>query len=81
MLSINQTKPRQCREARLLSPDSSLGDLSACAEDDVTHRLRILAVVSRPVLGQPLLLLVKGARLQDHLLQLKGGVAVEATFL
>jgi len=46
-----------------------------------THGLRVLAVVTGPVLGQPLLLLVQGTRLQDHLLQLKGGVTVEAAFL
>lgn len=63
-------------------PCSHLCDLLAvCRGRRFTHRLRILAVVSRPVLGQPLLLLVKGTRLQDHLLQLEGGVAVEATLL
>lgn len=46
-----------------------------------THRLRVFAVVSGAVLGQSLLLLVQRPRLQDHLLQLEGGVAVQTTFL
>lgn len=46
-----------------------------------THRLRVFAVVSGSILGQPLLLLVERPRLQDHLLQLEGGVAVQTTFL
>lgn len=52
-----------------------------CAEHRVTYRLWILAVVSWSVLCQPLFLLVKRTWLQDHLLQLEGGVAVQATFL
>lgn len=53
-------------------------------EDSVphTHRLgAVSAAVPRLILGQPLLLLVQGPRLQDHFLQLKGGVAVQAAFL
>lgn len=48
----------------------------------VPHRLRAVpAAVPGPVLGQPLLLLVQGPGLQDHLLQLEGGVTVKAAFL
>lgn len=47
-----------------------------------THGLRaVLAVVPRFVLRQPLLLLVQRPGLQDHLLQLEGGVAVQAALL
>lgn len=47
-----------------------------------THRLgTISAAVPRLIFGQPLFLLVQRPRLQDHLLQLKGGITVQAAFL
>lgn len=47
-----------------------------------THRwAAVPAAVPGPALGQTLLLLVQRPRLQDHLLQLEGGVAVQAAFL
>ena len=47
-----------------------------------THGLgAVPAAVPGPGLGQPFLLLVQGPGLQDHLLQLEGGVAVQAAFL
>ena len=45
------------------------------------RRAAVPAAIPGPALGQTLLLLVQRPRLQDHLLQLEGGIAVQAAFL
>jgi hypothetical protein len=66
--------------------DGTLHATDRCGEDlnpeARTHRLgTVSAAVPRLILGQPLFLLVQRPRLKDHLLQLKGGITVQAAFL
>lgn len=66
--------------------DGTLHATHRCGEnlnpEACTHRLgTVSTAVPRLILGQPLFLLVQRPRLQDHLLQLKGGITVQAAFL
>lgn len=75
---------RQCRSNYWCTPPQLVfqpfSPLAVTAE--ITYGLgAVFAVVPRLVLCKPLLLLVQGPRLQDHLLQLEGGVAVQAALL